>query len=148
MPTPIRILIVDDSAPWRHAVRGIFEIDAEVQFVGEAADGIEAVQKARELKPDLILLDIGLPRLNGIEAAKQINETFPATRIIFLTLNNHAEVVRMALSTGAMGYVLKTDAGKELWPAIKTVLQGKQYVSRGLHLESGTVDRLWTTAHS
>jgi len=105
---------------------------AELRLVGEVADGLEAVQKTEELKPDLILLDIGLPHLNGIEAAKQIRQVVPGTTILFLTLNRDADVVREALSTGAKGYVLKADAGKELWPAIEAVLQGKQYVSSGL----------------
>jgi DNA-binding NarL/FixJ family response regulator len=105
---------------------------ADVRVVGDAADGLSAVQKATELKPDLILLDVGLPKLNGIEAAKRIRQVAPATKILFLTLNSEAEVVQAALSNGGQGYVLKTDAESELLPAIETVLQGKQYVSSGL----------------
>jgi DNA-binding NarL/FixJ family response regulator len=105
---------------------------AEVQLVGEAADGVEAVSEAAVLQPELILLDIGLPKLNGIEAARQIRQVAPATKILFLTLVNDAEVARTALSSGGHGYVLKSDAGRELWPAIEAVLQGKQYVSSGL----------------
>jgi len=105
---------------------------AELQVVGEVADGLEAFQKAKELRPHLILLDIGLPYLNGIEAAKQICQVVPDTKIIFLTLNRDPDVVRAALDNGAKGYVLKEDAGSELWPAIETVLQGKQYVSSGV----------------
>jgi len=105
---------------------------AELQIVGEAADGVEAVQKAEELHPDLILLDISLPHLNGIESAKQIHQLVPATKILFLTLNNDANIAHAALDNGANGYVLKTDAESELWPAIEATLQGKQYVSSGL----------------
>jgi len=80
----------------------------------------------------LILLDIGLPHLNGIEAAKQIRQVLPGAKILFLTLNRDPDVVQGALDTGAKGYVLKADAGSELYPAIEAVLQGKRYVSGGL----------------
>jgi len=103
-----------------------------LQLVGEATDGLEAVQKAEELQPDLILLDIGLAHLNGIEAAKQIHRASPGTRIIFLTLNSDADVVRAALDTGAKGCLLKADAGSELWPAIEAALRSDQFVSSGL----------------
>jgi len=107
---------------------------AELQSVSETANGIEAVQKARELRPDLILLDLHLPRLNGIEAAKQIHEVVPDAAILFASMDKDADLVRKALNNGAMGYVLKTDAGSELWPAVLAVLQKKRYLSRGVHL--------------
>jgi len=110
----------------------MFKRRAELRLVGEVADGLEAVQKASELKPDLILLDIGLPKLNGIEAAKQIRQLVPDTKILFLTLINDADVPLTALRSGAHGYVLKSDAGSELLPAIEAVLQGEQYVSSGV----------------
>lgn len=104
-----------------------------MQVIGEAVDGLEVVQKARTQQPDLILLDIGLPKLNGIEAAKRILEFGPSIRIIFLSQNNDKEVVNAALSTGAQGYVLKMDAGTELLPAIKTtILPGERFVSSGI----------------
>ena len=105
---------------------------AELQFVGEVADGLEAVSEAEVIQPELILLDIGLPKLNGIEAAKQIRQVAPATKILFLTLINDAEVALTALRSGGHGYVLKSDAGSALLPAIEAVLQGEQYVSIGL----------------
>jgi len=128
------ILIVDDYAKWRQTVCSMLRDFAEIDSINQAADGIEAVDKARELKPDLILLDLHLPRLNGIEAAKQIREIAPATTILFVSMNRDAEVVREALKTGGSGYVLKTDAGGELWPAIRSVLQKKVYLSRDVHL--------------
>jgi DNA-binding NarL/FixJ family response regulator len=110
----------------------MLEKHVEMQFAGEAQDGLEAVQKATELRPDLILLDVGLPHLNGIEAAEQIHQALPETTILFVAQNNDAELARAALSEGAKGYVLKADAGKELWRAIEAVLQGKRFVSSGL----------------
>jgi len=90
---PVRVLVVDDYAPWRHSVREMLRRHGELRLVGEVADALEAVQMAEELKPDLILLDIGLPHLNGIEAAKQMRQVVTAT-ILFLTLNSDADVAR------------------------------------------------------
>jgi CheY-like chemotaxis protein len=103
-----------------------------MQVIAEASDGPEAIQKAEELKPDLIVLDIGLPKLNGIEAARRIRQLSASSKIVFLSLNNDLDVVRTALSTGALGYVLKTDARGELLPAVDAVLRGKQFVSSSL----------------
>ena len=100
-----------------------------MQIVGEASDGLEAVRQAEELKPDLILLDIGLPTLNGIEAARQIRSLAPESKIIFLTQESSADVVREALSLGAWGYVVKARAGSDLLPAVEAVLLGKQFIS-------------------
>jgi DNA-binding NarL/FixJ family response regulator len=129
---PFGILVVDDFEPWRKLMRSILQRRPELRVVAEIADGMEAVQKAQELKPDLILLDIGLPNLNGLEVASRIRQVDPGARIIFLTQNRNKEVARAALSNGAKGYVLKADAGEELWPAIKAVLQDKQFISSGL----------------
>jgi DNA-binding NarL/FixJ family response regulator len=127
-----RILLVDDYEPWRRSVVSILKRHDELQIIGEAADGLEAVQKAEALNPDLILLDISLPTLSGIEAASRISHLVPGSKILFVSSNTDAELVRVALSNGAQGYVLKADAGSELLPAIKAVLQGKRYVSRGI----------------
>jgi DNA-binding NarL/FixJ family response regulator len=105
---------------------------ADVQVIAEASDGLEAVKIARELKPDVILLDLGLPSLNGMEASTRISKTASGTKILFLTGNNDTEVVRAALSNGAYGYVLKADAGSELLPAIKALLRGEKFVSSGI----------------
>ena len=130
--SPIRILIADDFEDWRRQVRLLLQAGPEMQVIAEASDGSEAVQKAEELKPDLILLDIGLPKLSGIEAARRIRQLSPSAKIVFLSLNNDLDVVRAALSTGALGYVCKTDARSELLPAVDAVLRGKQYVSSSL----------------
>ena len=100
--------------------------------VAEVAGGLEAVQKAQELQPDLILLDIGLPALDGLEAAKRIRQVAPDAGIIFVTQDSDRDMVRVALSTVAQGYVLKTDAGSELLPAVTSVLEGDGFVSRGI----------------
>ena len=127
----IRILIADDFEDWRRQVRLLFQARPRWQLI-DASDGSEAVQKAEELKPDLVVLDIGLPKLNGIEAARQIRRVFPNSKIVFLSQNNDLDVVRAALSTGALGYVRKTDAQRELLPAVDAVFRGKQYVSSSL----------------
>jgi len=127
----IRILVVDDFQDWRRQVRSLLQARPEWQVIAEAADGPEAIQKAKELKPDLIVLDIGLPKLNGIKAARQIRQLSPSSKIVFLSQDNDLDVVRAALGT-AQGYVYKTDVLSDFLPAIHAVLQGKQFVSRGL----------------
>ena len=104
----------------------------EIQVIGEASDGLEAVQKAQELHPDLILLDIGLPILNGIAAARQILQYAPNTKILFVSEQRSFEIVEEALGTGARGYVAKSRAATELSPAVEAVLQGKRFVSWNL----------------
>ena len=99
------------------------------KVICEVSDGLDAVQKAEELKPDLILLDIGLPTLNGIEAARQIRKLAPDSKIIFLSQEPSVDVVREALSLGAWGYVVKTVAGNDLFAAVESVLLGKRFVS-------------------
>jgi DNA-binding NarL/FixJ family response regulator len=100
--------------------------------VGEASDGLEAVQKAQRLQPDLILLDIGLPTINGIEAARRILQYAPKTKILFVSAQQSPDIVEEALGTGACGYVVKSKAATELLAAVKAVLQGKQFVSGSL----------------
>jgi CheY-like chemotaxis protein len=104
----------------------------EWQVISEASDGLEAVEKAQDLKPDIILLDIALPKLNGIEAARRIRQVSPSSKVIFLSQNNDLDIVRAALSTGVRGYVRKTDVKRELLPAVDAVLRGKQFVSSSL----------------
>jgi DNA-binding NarL/FixJ family response regulator len=128
----IRILIADDYKDWRRQVRLLFQARPEWQVIAEAAEGPEVIQKAQELKPDLIVLDIGLPKLNGIEAARQIRQLSPSAKIVFLSQNNDLDVVRAALGAGGLGYVYKTDARSDLLPAIQAVLLGKQFVSCSL----------------
>src|SRR5580765_535529 len=127
-----RVLIVDDYEDWRRKVRQLLEERPELQVICEASDGLEAVQKAEELKPDLILLDIGLPNVNGIEAARRIRQLSPNSKIIFLSMDTSLDVVQVALSTGADGYVRKTDVHGDLLPAIEAVLRSEQFLSKSL----------------
>jgi DNA-binding NarL/FixJ family response regulator len=128
----IRILVVDDFEGWRDQVRILFQARPQWQIIAEVSDGSEAVQKAAHLKPDLIVLDINLPKLNGIEAARQIPQFSPNSKIVFLSQINDLDIVRAALSTGALGYVCKTDSPRDLLPAIEAVLQGSQFVSSSI----------------
>ena len=114
----VRILVVDDFEPWRREVCAMLQRRPEFCVVAEVADGLEAVQEADKLKPDLILLDIGLPSLDGLEVANRIRQFIPDARIIFLTQMSDSDVIRAALSTGAQGYVVKANAWADLFAAI------------------------------
>jgi len=127
-----RILLVEDFEPLLRSEASLLQGNPEWQIIAEASDGLEAVQKADELRPDLILLDIGLPKLNGIEAARQILVIIPGSRIIFVSQESSADLVAEALSFGARGYVLKTRIGSDLLAAVEEVLEGGQFVSYGL----------------
>jgi DNA-binding NarL/FixJ family response regulator len=128
----LRVLVVEDFAPFSQFIRSTLAERPDVQVIGEASDGLEAVHRAEELKPDLILLDIGLPTLNGIEAARQIRQLCPESKIIFVSQESDADIVQEALSFGALGYVVKTMAGGELLTAIKAVCGGRLFVGGGL----------------
>jgi len=110
----------------------MLETRPDLQVIGEVSDGLEAVYKAERLKPDLIVLDIGLPSQNGIEAARQIRELSPNSKILFLSQESSADLVEEGLRSGALGYVVKPRAGTELLAAVEAVSQGRQFVSRGL----------------
>jgi DNA-binding NarL/FixJ family response regulator len=125
----VRILVVEDFAPFRQIVATKLATRRDLQVICEVSDGPEAVRKAGELKPDLILLDIGLPSLNGIEVARQIRTLVPESKIIFLTQESSAEAVQEALRLGASGYVHKLKAGKDLFAAIEAAISGNQFVS-------------------
>ena len=125
----IRILVVEDFAPFRQFIHSILAVRPDLQVICEVADGLEAVQKAEVLKPDLILLDIGLPTLNGIEAGQQLRKLAPASKIIFVTQESSADVVQEALSLGASGYVVKSKAGSDLLAAVEAVISEKCFVS-------------------
>jgi DNA-binding NarL/FixJ family response regulator len=135
----VRVLVVDDFEKFRRFVCSALDKNPELQVVGECSDGLEAVHKAEELRPDLIVLDLGLPTLNGIEAARQIRKVAPECKILFLSQESSADVVQEALNSGARGYVLKTRAGIDLMAAVEAVLEGRQFVSSGLQIAPGLV---------
>jgi len=128
----VQILIVEDFQPYRTSIASLLGEKSGLRVICEVGDGLQAVEKAKQLSPDLILLDIGLPGLNGIEAARQILKIIPESKIVFLTQETSEEVVREALNVGARGYVVKSQAGRELLGAIEAVLQGKRFISSGL----------------
>ena len=127
----VKIVVIDDYEGWRRFVISTLEERPEFQIVGEAADGIEGVQKVQELQPDLIVLDIGLPKLTGIEAAKRIRKFATNTRILFFSENRSRDIAEEAMRIGD-GYVVKSSAARELLPAVDAVLQGKQFLSGSL----------------
>jgi DNA-binding NarL/FixJ family response regulator len=125
----IRVLVVEDYEPFQRFVTSMLEALPELQIICKVSDGLEAVQKAEELQPDLILLDIGLPSLNGIEVARQIRKLSPESKILFVSQESSADVVRGALGTGAQGFVVKSDARRELLEGVNAVLRGERFVS-------------------
>ena len=126
------VLLVDDYEPWRRFERLTLLAQKDLQIVGEVADGDEVVQKVVELQPEVILLDISLPGLNGIDAARQIAKLAPTSKIIFVSENRSIDMAEAAISTGAAGFVIKSDAAGELLPAIRAVLEGKRFISASL----------------
>ena len=132
-PTTImlKILVVEDHAPLRQVICQALQRRAEFQIV-EAANGLEAVQKIDAAQPDVILLDIHLPKMNGFEVAQHIRRRCPSARLIFVSQESSSEIVRKALSLGAHGYIQKLSAGSDLLPAIDAVLAGQRFLSRSI----------------
>ena len=135
----VRVLVAEDFAPFRRFLCTMLAKNPEWQVVGEASDGLEAVHKAEELQPDLITLDLGLPTLNGIEAAREIRKLAPGCKILFLSQESSTDLVQEALRSGALGYVLKAQAGIDLRVAVEAVLEGRQFVSSGLQIAPNSV---------
>ncbi len=125
----VRVLIVEDFEPFRRFVRLTLSTFPHLQIIAEVSDGLDAVRRAEELQPELILLDIGLPALNGIEVARRIRALSPQSKIIFVTQESDLDVVREAFSMGALGYVVKTGAARDLLTAVGVVLGGGQFDS-------------------
>lgn len=124
----VRVLVVDDYQPWLHFILSMLQDARDLQVIAEASDGKEAVQKAAQLQPELILLDVGLPTLDGIEAARQIREQSPNAAILFISEQRSPGVIQEALSIGS-GYLVKSGAPRDLFPAIKAILEGGRFVS-------------------
>src|SRR5436309_3170035 len=134
--SPIRVLVVEDYAPFQRFVCSTLEQRPDLQITGRHSDGLEAVRRAAELQPDLIVLDIGLPTLNGIEAARQISKLAPHSRILFLSQESSPDVVQECFNSGALAYVAKAHAGSDLLAAVEAVLQGRHFVSSALSGDS------------
>jgi two-component system NarL family response regulator len=129
----IDVLIVDDFEPWRRFVAGILEQAGDVYAASFASDGLEAVRKAAELRPDMVLMDVGLPMLGGIQAARHIRQFVPESKIVFVSSLTDPAIVRAALRCGGGGYVLKLDAENALLESMEAVFLGKYfYLSPGL----------------
>jgi len=128
----IRVMVADDHEAARRGLRSVLAGDPELEVMCEAASGEEAVQKAQELRPDIILLDISLPGRSGIQAAATIRAVSPESRIIFVSQHDSAQIAKEALGVGGYGYVVKSDAGHDLLAAIKAARDGRTFVSRTL----------------
>lgn len=137
--SPIRVLLVEDHEPFRRFVRTTLTKQKDLYIVAETGNGLDAVSKCLELKPDLVLMDIGLPGLNGIEAARRIRALVPTCRIVFLTQESASEIAREALNLGASGYVLKAHASNDLMAAIAAAQEGRQFVSKAVALHNDDV---------
>jgi len=124
-----RVVIAEDHTLFREGLKALLSLEPEFEVVGEAADGYHAIQSAKELKPDLILLDISMPRVDGMAAIKEIKRVCPEAKILILTVHKTEEHVLETLKSGASGYVLKDASHEEFLLAMKSVLQGKRYLS-------------------
>ena len=129
-----RVLVVDDYEPWRQYVRSVLTRQPGFEILGEVSDGLKAVYKAEELQPDLILLDLSLPSMHGIDAARLMRRVAPCSKILFLSENRHPEVAEAALSAGGHGFVVKSDCGRELLIAIMAVLREETFISERLNV--------------
>jgi DNA-binding NarL/FixJ family response regulator len=125
----VRVLVVEDFEPFRRFVCSTLSARPHLQIVAEVSNGLDAVRKAEKLQPELILMDIGLARLDGIEAARQIRKLSPQSKIIFVTQEADPDVVREAFKLGAAGYVVKTSKASDLLTAVDAVLDGRQFLS-------------------
>ena len=131
----IRVFIIDDFEPWRRAVHSILGQAEDFEVIFETSEGLEAVRKSAELQPDVVLLDIGLPDLNGLEAARQIRRVSPDSKIIFLTSHDRADLAHEALRIGASGFVIKSDAARDLLLAVNSVMRDEPFASNSPWLD-------------
>jgi len=138
----VRVLVVEDNAVVRRRICSLLAGDSTLDVICETADGDEAIAKAQELRPDVVLLDIRLHGTSGIEAARQIRRVAPESRIIFLSQFDSIHIAREAMQTGAYGYIVKSDAGQDLLRGIQAVRRGKAFVSQRL------IDKGWVQAAS
>ena len=140
-----RVLIVDDHAFIRRGVQSILQSFPEWELCGEASDGSEAIELVDKLHPDLILMDVTMPKLNGIEATQLIRNNHPRVKIVLLTLHESPEILRSGFRAGANGYLLKADAEEELMKAMRAVMGGGSYISP--KIDSGVVSKVVKEIH-
>jgi DNA-binding NarL/FixJ family response regulator len=131
----IQILVADDNEFVRRAIRSVLQMEPDFKIICEATDGLEAIEESAKLQPAVVLMDLSMPGIGGLEAARQILKVGPHTEIVLLTEHAVAQMAHTALSMGIRGYVIKSDAAKDLADAIRTVIQKKQYVSPGIAVE-------------
>jgi DNA-binding NarL/FixJ family response regulator len=129
-PKSVRILVIEDHDGVRRQVSKVLESDPDFEVICEAANGLEGVRQAEELQPDVVVLDISMPTLGGIEAAIPIHRVAPKARIVFLSQHNSKRIAELALATGALGYVVKSSAAADLIPAVKAAREGKKFMSK------------------
>ena len=127
-----KILIVDDFLPWQRFVLTMFELETDFKIISVASNGLEAVQKAMELQPDVILMDVSMPGMNGIAATRQIRLLSPASRILFLSAHRSSDLIQATFDAGGSGYILKCDSNSDLIPGVRAVLLDRQFVSHTL----------------
>jgi len=124
--------VVDDFLPWHSFVKDILEAETDLKILSFTSDGLQAIQMAEELQPDVILMDVNLPTMNGLKATQQSRIVSPGSKILFLSADDAVDHIRAAFDAGASGYVLKSDSYTDLVPAIRVVLLGQKFVSRSL----------------
>lgn len=133
----IKVVIADDHAVFRDGLRSLLEAQKDITVIGEAANGRDAVREVKRLKPDVVIMDIAMAELNGIEAAAQISGALPSSRVVILSMYKSDEHISRSLKAGAWGYLLKESAGAEVIDAIRTVHAGQRYLSRKV------LDHVW-----
>lgn len=129
MTHPLRIVLVEDHRILREGLRAIFAGEPDLELVGEATDGLEAIQQVRDLQPDLVILDLSMPRMDGLSALKEVKRVAPKTRVLILTAHRNEEYIFRAIDYGADGYLLKDANAAELMLAVRSVLAGERYLS-------------------
>ena len=128
----IRVLVVDDYKEWQRSLQSRLESEPDLEIIGVANNGLEGAEKAAELQPDLVLMDLHMPLMNGLAATRRIREVSPNSKVLFVTENSSLALVSAAFEAGACGYVLKSDSADDLVPGIKALSQNKKFVSHGL----------------
>ena len=128
----IRVLVADDHSLVRRSVRALLKKAPDIEVVGEARDGHEAVDLVKALKPDLVIMDISMPKMDGIAATARIQIDRQGSEVIILSMHSNPNLVQQALSSGAKGYLLKRTVSAELLPAVRQVLQGEVFLSHSL----------------